>query len=62
MKERPEWSEIPILICTSQSPAKVKELRPTEGLAYVSKPIRMEQSAAKGKGSICCKKKGLAKP
>jgi CheY-like chemotaxis protein len=42
IKDRPEYNEIPILVCTSQSPASVNSRLPMEGWKYVFKPIRAE--------------------
>ena len=62
MKERPEWSEIPILVCTSQSPTKINDLRPTEGLNYVYKPIRADSLLQKVKEASASKRKVLQDP
>ena len=62
MKERPEWSELPILVCTSHNPANVNNRRPTEGLKYVLKPIRAESLLQKVKEALALKRKVLQDP
>lgn len=42
MKNRPELNDIPILVCTSQSPASVQSRLPMDGWKYVFKPIKYE--------------------
>ena len=60
MKERPEWSELPILVCTSQNPTNTK--RPTEGLKYLLKPIRADNLLQKVKEAFAAKRKVLQDP
>jgi len=42
IKERPEWCDIPILVCTSKRPEAVNQWIPEQGWKYLSKPIRAE--------------------
>ena len=62
MKERPEWSELPILVCTSQNPVNAKDRRFTEGLKYVIKPIRADTLLQKVKEASAAKRKVLQDP
>lgn len=42
IKDRPEWSELPILVCTSRSPEYVNQAIPEQGWRYLFKPIRAD--------------------
>lgn len=39
IKERPEWSDIPVLVCTSMRPESVDSLMQTQGGRFLFKPI-----------------------
>jgi CheY-like chemotaxis protein len=49
IKERPDLTEIPILVCTSQRPANVNQRLPMNGWHYIFKPIRAESLMQKVK-------------
>jgi CheY-like chemotaxis protein len=42
IKERHEWSELPILVCTSLKPTSVNNAIPMQGWKYLFKPIRAD--------------------
>ncbi len=42
IRDRPEWCELPILVCTSKKPEAVNQWLPGQGWKYLFKPIRAE--------------------
>ena len=49
IKDRPELTDIPILVCTSQRPANVNQKLPMDGWKYIFKPIRADNLMQKVK-------------
>jgi len=49
IKEHPEWSDIPILVCTSMNPMSVNKWIAGEGCKYLFKPIRSDSLIQKVK-------------
>lgn len=52
IKERPEWSDIPIILCTSKTPASIANRYPMEGWKFEFKPIRADSLLGKVKASL----------
>ena len=42
IKERHEWSELPILVCTSLKPTSINNAIPMQGWKYLFKPIKAD--------------------
>jgi CheY-like chemotaxis protein len=62
IKERPEWSEIPILVCTSVKPESLNNSIPMKGWKYVFKPIRADGLMQKVKEAFAQQKPALETP
>lgn len=62
IKNRPEWSEIPILVCTSINPGSLTESVPMQGWEYVFKPIRAKSLIQKVNKALAQQKPALQKP
>ena len=62
IKERPEWSDIPILVCTSIKPESVHNSMPMKGWKYLFKPIRTESLMQRVKEAFAEQRPALAKP
>lgn len=62
IKERPEWSEIPILVCTSIKPESVNNSIPMRGWKYLFKPIRTDKLMQKVNEAFAGQTPALAKP
>lgn len=43
IKERPEWNNLPVLVCTSMRPESVNHLLHSQGGRYIFKPIRADK-------------------
>lgn len=52
IKERPEWSDIPIILCTSKTPASISNRYPMVGWKIEFKPINADSLLAKVKASL----------
>jgi len=42
IKERHEWSELPILVCSSLKPTSINNAMPMQGWKYPFKPIKAD--------------------
>jgi CheY-like chemotaxis protein len=62
IKNRPEWSEIPILVCTSIKPGSLNDSVPMQGWEYVFKPIRAKSLMQKVSEALARQKPVLQKP
>ena len=62
IKERPELEDLPILVCTSQSPASVQSRLPMDGWKYLFKPIRADSLIQKVSEAFAQKRKFLQDP
>lgn len=62
IKDRPEWSEIPVLVCTSINPGSFNDSVPMQGWKYVFKPIRANSLMQKVSEAMAKQKPVLQKP
>jgi len=62
IKNRPEWSEIPILVCTSINPGSLNGSVSMQSLEYVFKPIRSKTLMQKVNKALAQQKPPLQKP
>jgi len=62
IRERPEWSDIPVLVCTSVKPGFVNKLIPAQGWKFVFKPIRTDSLIPKVKEAFAQRKPALQDP
>lgn len=62
IKERPEWSEIPILICTSMKAGNLNDAIPMQGWKYVFKPIRADSLIQRVKEAFAHQRPVLQNP
>lgn len=62
IKDRPEWSEIPILVCTSIKPASLINSIPMQGWKYLFKPIRANHVMEKVKEAFAQQRSALQNP
>lgn len=62
IKDRPELKDLPILLCTSQSPASVQSRLPMDGWKYLFKPIRADSLIQKVNEAFAQKRKFLQDP
>jgi len=52
IKERPEWSNIPVLVCTSMRPESIDSRMQTQGGRFLFKPIRADKLMEKVKEAL----------
>ena len=62
IRERPEWTDIPVLVCTSVKPAFVSKMIPAQGWKYIFKPIRADSLIPKVKEAFAQRKPALQNP
>ena len=62
IKDRPELNDLPILVCTSQSPASVQSRLPMDGWKYLFKPIRADHLIQKVNEALAQKRQFLQDP
>ena len=62
IKDRPELNDLPILVCTSQSPASVQSRLPMDGWKYLFKPIRADSLIQKVNEAFAQKRQFLQDP
>ncbi len=62
IKERQEWSELPILICTSLKPASINNAIPMQGWKYLFKPIKADSLMQMVKEAISQQRPVLQNP
>jgi len=62
IKDRSEWSEIPILVCTSMKPYDLMNSIPTQGWKYLFKPIRTDIVMERVKEAIAQQRPALQNP
>jgi CheY-like chemotaxis protein len=62
IKDRPEFSDIPILVCTSQTPASVNSRLPMDGWKYMFKPIRADSLMQKVTEMVSQQRPVMQKP
>ena len=62
IKDRPELNDLPILVCTSQSPASVQSRLPMDGWKYLFKPIRADHLIQKVNEALAQKRQVLQDP
>ena len=62
IKDRSEWSEIPILVCTSVNPVGLHNSIPMQGWKYLFKPIRADSVMEKVKEAFAQQRSTLQNP
>lgn len=62
IKERDEWNEIPILVCTSMRPESANQRLAGQGWKYIFKPIRADSLIQKVNEALAQKREILQDP
>jgi len=62
IKERHEWSELPILVCTSLKPTSINNAIPMQGWKYLFKPIKADSLIRMVKEAISQQRAVLQNP
>jgi CheY-like chemotaxis protein len=62
IKERHEWSELPILVCTSLKPTSINNAIPMQGWKYLFKPIKADSLMQMVKEAISQQRAVLQNP